>query len=233
MTTAPCPVTVGCVGDVHDRIDRVERAAAWLAESAPDLAVATGDFGVGAARRSGRALAATLEALAPLEVPVLWVPGNHDPPDLDGAGNVDGTVLEAAGLRVFGIGGSTPTPARLPYEWTDEERSGLELPPCDLVLSHDPPAGTDLDAMVGGEHVGSRVVRGIAERHRGALVCGHIHEAAGAQVVGDTLCYNAGSLGAPRGALQAGLLVREPGGAWRVRHRMLESGREWTARLEG
>lgn len=222
------------MGDVHGRIDRVERAAAWLAAGRPDLVVVAGDFAVGAGRGAGPAVAATREALGHLGVPVLWVPGNHDPPDLDGPGNVDRRVAETAGLRVSGLGGSTRTPARLPYEWTDAELAGLEPPPCDLLLCHAPPAETSLDRMVGGRHVGSRAVRRWAEEGGAeALVCGHIHEAAGAVVVGGALCYNAGSLGAPRGAAQAGLLVRGSDGSWEVRHRELESGEEWTARGPG
>ena len=226
-------VTVGCVGDVHGRIERVEAVTGWLADRRPDLVTLTGDFAVGAGRGAGPALAATRTALAELGVPVLWVPGNHDPPDLSGRGNVDRRTGEEAGLRVFGLGGSTPTPARLPYEWEDREMEGRDLSPCDLLLCHDPPTGTTLDVTVGGRHVGSRTVRRWAEEGgAGALVCGHIHEAAGAEVIGGTLCYNAGSLGAPRGAAQAGLLVRDPAGGWTVRHRVLESGEEWTLGTE-
>lgn len=233
MTESPRRVTVACVGDVHGRIDRLEAAGAWLRGHAPDLVLVTGDFGVGAGRGSGRALEDALAALDPLGAPVLWVPGNHDTRDLDGPGKVDRRLLEAAGLRVFGLGGSTPTPARLPYEWEDQELEGLEPPACDLLLAHDPPAGTSLDVTVGGRHVGSRTVRRWAEAGGAeVLVCGHIHEAAGAERVGPTLCYNAGSLGAPRGDAQAGLLVREPGGGWHLRHRLLESGEEWTVRRE-
>ena len=226
-------VTVACLGDVHGRIDRVEEAVAWLRGHAPDLALVTGDFGTGAGRGTDRALEETLSALEPLGAPVLWVPGNHDTRDLDGPGKVDRRLLEVAGLRVFGLGGSTPTPARLPYEWEDAELDELEPPACDLLLVHDPPAESSLDVTVGGRHVGSRTVRRWAEAGRAeVLVCGHIHEAAGAERVGPTLCYNAGSLGAPRGAAQAGLLVRQPGGAWHLCHRLMESGEEWTVRRE-
>lgn len=233
MTGSAGGVTVGCVGDVHGRIDRVEEAAAWLETRGPDLVVVTGDFGIGAGRGAGPAVAATRSALSPLGVPVLWVPGNHDPRGLSGRGNADRRTLEAAGLRVFGLGGSTPTPARLPYEWSDRELADREPPSCDLLLSHGPPAGCGLDVTVGGRHVGSRVVRRWAEEGDfEVLVCGHIHEAAGAEVLGGTLCYNAGSLGAPRGAPQAGLLVRGPDGGWEVRHRELASGEGWTLRAD-
>lgn len=233
MTPVGSPVVVGCVGDVHGRADRVEAAAAWMRGYAPDLVLVTGDFGTGVAAGSREALETALAALAPLDAPVVWVPGNHDTADLDGPGNADREVVEAGGMRVFGLGGSTPTPARLPYEWDDEELAGLDPPPCDLLLCHDPPARTALDVTVGGRHVGSRTVRRWAEAGAApVLVCGHIHEAAGAERVGPTLCYNAGSLGAPRGAAQAGLLVREPDGAWEVRHRLLESGEGWAARRE-
>lgn len=227
MTT----VTLGCVGDVHGRLDRLERVAGWLAERGPDAVLVTGDFG--RARGGDRpAHDAALRRLERLAVPVLFVPGNHDAPRLAHPGNVDGTVRVAAGIRIFGLGGSPRTPARLPYEWTDEELADLEVPPCEVVLTHAPPADTGLDRMHDGRHVGSRVVRRIAEGHRGALVCGHVHEAAAAEVVGDCLCYNAGSLGALAGRTQAGLLTRGPGDrAWRVEHHDLEGGDGWTVAL--
>lgn len=226
-------VTLGCVGDLHGRLDRLERVARWLGQRAPDGVLLTGDFGRSRDRPAPHEEA--LRLLEPLGVPVLLVPGNHDAPDLEHRASVDGRLREVAGVSVFGVGGSPRTPARLPYEWTDEELADLEVPSCEVVLSHAPPADTELDRMHDGRHVGSRVVRRITDDHEGALVCGHVHEAASAEVVGACLCYNAGSLGAFAGRAQAGLLVRIPGKdrGWRVEHHHLDGhldrGPAWSA----
>lgn len=228
----PRTVTFGCVGDVHGRHDRVERVGRWLEGRGLDAVLVTGDFAPGGPETAAGALEATLDRLGRAAPVVLFVPGNHDPPDLEHPANVDGTERTVAGVRVHGIGGSPPTPARLPYEWPEEEMRDLEVPDCDVLLCHAPPAGTRLDVMVGGRHIGSRTVRRLAEGHAGALVCGHVHESAAAEVVGTCLCYNAGSLGPPEGAPQAGVLTLESArGAWTVEHHRLDGGPAWSADL--
>ena len=152
-------VTLACVGDLHGRLDRLERVADWLRDRAPDVVLLTGDFG--RAPRGDRPVhEAAVASLERLGVPILLVPGNHDRPELDHPASVDRRVAEA--------------------------------------------------------------------RPEGALVCGHIHEAAGAEVVDGCLCYNAGSLGAFAGRVQAGLLRREAaGGRWRVVHHDLAADTSW------
>jgi Icc-related predicted phosphoesterase len=126
--------------------------------------------------------------------------------------NVDGRVADAAGLRLFGFGGSGPSRFGFPYEWTEEEAQralAAVFPPSlergiDIFLSHAPPAETTLDRTHQGEHVGSRTVRQWLARIRPRLfVCGHIHEAWGVEEVDGVPCLNAGSLGEPHGQVIA------------------------------
>lgn len=226
------PVKLAVIGDVHAHWERLEPVLAHLEEERPDGVLLVGDLGSHdlsyvrrrTPERDARYLASIdslLERVARLGAPILWVPGNHDLPDLPGEGNVDGRVGELAGLRVGGIGGAGPDRFGFAYEWGEEAiRRRPELD-CDVLLSHTPPARTPLDVVArGGHHVGSEAVRERALRHDGALVCGHIHEAPGSVQLGRCLCLNAGALGEPFGRPQVGFVVRDPSipGGWEVAH---------------
>lgn len=64
------------------------------------------------------------------------------------------------------------------------------LPPADIVVSHCPPYGY-CDATESGEHIGSPGLLSYIERHKPRLVvCGHVHEAAGDAMIGDTCVLN-------------------------------------------
>ncbi len=68
------------------------------------------------------------------------------------------------------------------------------------MLSHTPPAGTELDCTDRGLHVGSSAVRRWVVDNRPELfVCGHIHEAWGVQRLDGVPCVNAGAMGPPHG----------------------------------
>jgi Icc-related predicted phosphoesterase len=157
---------------------------------------------------------------APRTIPI---PGNHDASNIDAPENIDGRLIQVEGIRLFGIGGGGPTVFGFPYEWTDEEMEGVQIPDCDLLLSHSPPASTPCDLTRRGAHAGSRVIRRELERAARAMVCGHIHEAVGFAFVGGKLCYNAGTLGEPFGRLQVGILTFERGGRTSIEHHVLDS----------
>lgn len=223
--------TLVCVGDIHGARTRLEAVVRWIGGEpglTPDLVLLTGDFArtPGARSPGQRGLDEALRTLEPLAAPTLYVPGNHDDPALeteaDRARCADRRLIRARGLRVWGLGGA-PTAAGLPYEWSDAEIAGLDPPEHEVFLTHAPPAGTSLDTLADGTHVGSRIVRRTAEEHPSLVVCGHIHEAAGIQALGPSVCYNAGSLGPPRGRAQAGVVELDPvGGTCRVRHHYLD-----------
>ena len=153
-------------------------------------------------------LAQLFHALDGLELPYLWVPGNHDLPHLGRGGtggsypgNVDGDVALLAGLRVAGIGGAGPDAFGFCYEWREAEIAAREVPDCDVLLCHAPPRDSGLDRTFrGGRVVGSAAIRARALAHSGALVCGHIHESPGAVALGRCLAVNPGGIGAPYGA---------------------------------
>lgn len=231
------PVRFAVIGDVHAHFAYLDEVLARVATAAVDGILLVGDLGSHdlsyakrrTPERDARYLASVEEVLrrARAVAPdVLYVPGNHDLPDLACEGNVDGRVRELAGVRIGGIGGAGPGRFGFAYEWDDDEiraRAALE---CELVLCHAPPRDTTLDRLfTRPEHVGSAAIRELAERHTGVLVCGHIHEAAGVELVGACLCLNAGGLGAPYGAPQVGFVVRDEAGVWHARHEVFATGR--------
>ena len=56
-----------------------------------------------------------------------------------------------------------------------------------IVLSHPPPYGM-FDEVGKGMHVGSKAVRKIVEEKRPILlICGHVHETEGKDILGETL----------------------------------------------
>ncbi|HKQ62890.1 MAG TPA: metallophosphoesterase [Candidatus Polarisedimenticolaceae bacterium] len=208
------------LGDIHHELndlDLVLRAVA--ARAVPvGLALLAGDLGVDpprspAARQREReshdaSVRCVLERVAArLGCPVVFVPGNHDlpdPPAVEAAINADRRIVEAAQLRIAGFGGAGPDRFGFPYEWSEDEAElALEelfraAPRLDVLLCHTPPMGTTLDPTYLGKHVGSRAVSRWIPRVRPRLfVCGHIHEAAGVELIEGIPCVNAGSLGPP------------------------------------
>lgn len=64
-----------------------------------------------------------------------------------------------------------------------------------ILISHTPPAGTAIDRLKNGKHVGSEAVRAFIETHQPDLcISGHIHEARGEDTIGNTRIYNPGML---------------------------------------
>ena len=202
---------LGVVGYLHGNMSGLWKALDALKLRGVEGICLTGDFAPILSWRHGKTSSGDgvediLEVLEEPGLPFVWVPGNHDSPDMPYKGNTDRRLTMLCGLRVVGVGGSGPNRFGFPYEWDEEEIRGLELPPADILLCHCPPARTDLDRTVTAEHVGSEAIRELAAGHRGILVCGHIHEAAGLDRVGNCLCLNAGSLGASYAGLRIGLI---------------------------
>jgi Icc-related predicted phosphoesterase len=100
-----------------------------------------------------------------------------------------------------GLGGSNPTPFGTPFEVGNEDarrllaqgHSEITEQEYRVLVSHAPPKDSKLDRTAAGMHVGSQEVRAFLEAQKPDLcVCGHIHEAAGEDLIGDTLCVNVG-----------------------------------------
>jgi uncharacterized protein len=158
-----------------------------------------------------------------LDVPLLYVPGNHDPnlqpgdptwtplrPEPRAAGpegciNADGRIIEAAGLRVAGLGGSIrykPGPNQYTQAQMRWRALSLEVRirlkrgrarKLDVLLTHAPPFGWG--PAEDTAHVGfaafTRIVRDFSPR---VLIHGHVHPYGRAQPpgrLGSTQIFNA------------------------------------------
>ncbi len=206
---------IAVVGDVHGAWAGVARVRKRLEDKPPDFVVLVGDIGSdilwppprnGSSRvaRWRRSVERVLGVFEGVSSPVVLVPGNHDRPDLSplcGAVNLDGRVLDLAGLRVFGFGGAGPAYFGLAYEWRELDAQA-KIDQClarteslDLCVSHAPPRDCQVDCLWTGTPVGSWALRGLVERFAPRLfLCGHIHESVGHGWIGDTLVINAGRL---------------------------------------
>ena len=215
---------IGCVGDLHGALGSLLEVLEHLRSAEVEGILFTGDFARGPFNRDP-ALGNTaspdelLSVVTSASANVLLVPGNHDDPALGGSVSVDGRETSWLGWRVAGIGGSPYTGGRFPYEWRDDRTDLAVLRAPDILLAHSPPADSGLDVITSGKAIGSKAIREITDRMTGLLVCGHIHEAVGVRQLGQCLCYNAGSLGEPFGAVQCGVAsFDDETGAWQVEH---------------
>jgi uncharacterized protein len=186
--------------DLHRDFDQ----AASLAErsSEADVVIAAGDF---ASVHEG--LEQTIEALRPISVPTVLVPGNNETEDAlraacegwDVARVLHGQDTEIDGRRFFGLGAGIPI---TPWDWSFDlnEQQAAELlaacPESALLVVHSPPKG-HCDTSSSGDHLGSEAILEAIETKRPPLaVCGHIHEAWGAEEeVGETKVINLGPSG--------------------------------------
>jgi putative phosphoesterase len=188
--------------DVHGSYDRLE--AILRTESPFDAVIIAGDLTThGTPDEAG----SVIQGLQKFGKPVVAVAGNMDPPAFDSAYetlhvniNAKGIVVGDAGF--FGVAGSPFTPMNTPYEISETEitqRANMGWRDIDaarwkIFVPHAPPRGTALDKILIGKHVGSLAVREFVElRQPHVLVCGHIHESRGIDVLGKTQMVNCGT----------------------------------------
>ena len=155
-----------------------------------------------------------------LDRPLVFVPGNHDAdlsgytrrrglwlqsgfparyPGPDGAVNADGLVVEAAGLRIAGLGGSIRY-NNGPNQWTERQQTrraarlvrAARRRPVDVLLTHSPPR--DVGDREDPPHRGFACLHTVVERLKPTvLVHGHIHphgQPVPDRVLGDTRVLN-------------------------------------------
>jgi hypothetical protein len=147
-----------------------------------------------------------LTELAEPGIPLFFVPGNMDGPELSSWPGTDlvrplhGKSARVGGVTLVGLGGSPPGPFSTPFEVPEERAAqlmnralaGFEKGSLVLV-SHCPPKNTKLDVVPSGEHAGSMAVRNFIEKFKPAVVVsGHVHEARGIDSIGETALVNTG-----------------------------------------
>ncbi len=133
------------------------------------------------------------------------VAGNCDSAQIDRRLLELGVSLHGRGIVLDGVGihglSAMPPWREKMHHFTEEELSGFLLdgyrqigqPAHHVVLSHAPPRAEMVDLTRGSQHVGSTALRRFIDRTQPDLVvCGHIHEARGVEMLGRTTVVNCG-----------------------------------------
>ncbi len=184
-----------CISDLHGEAGRIERLGAV------DAVVICGDITHFGGRARAREILEGFKGAKRL----LAVPGNCDNLDVNGALVELDADLHARGRTVgdigfFGVGGSNATPFDTPQEYPEDELwdflmkgyEQVENAPVKVMVSHTPPFNTELD-KARMTHIGSKKVREFIERYEPDLMlCGHVHEARGQDMIGGTVIVNTG-----------------------------------------
>ncbi len=140
------------------------------------------------------------DQMAALPVPVLAVRGNSDRRRAEKilwrrpeVASLHFTKVMMGGLCLAGISGTVllPFESRLRFrERSFQKRIGSFFQGVQVMVVHVPPRGVR-DQVLGRFHAGSAVLREMVLRFQPAVViCGHIHECAGAAYLGETLVVN-------------------------------------------
>lgn len=205
-----------CITDIHGHNKKLSHVL--NKESDSDLIILAGDITqLGGYKQAGEILKPLLES----RIKIMAVHGNMDRRGvidyLEEKGlSIHGRCVLEKNMIFLGIGGSNPTPFHTPHEYTDMEVNHiLEYcltrlnPNCTnskvpiirdagdkrkIFISHTPPVNTALDVVTSGAHVGSGLIREIISSYNIDLcICGHIHESAGTDKIGESMCVNPGA----------------------------------------
>jgi len=197
-------VRVLATADLHGSVEAAKKTAVKAKTVNADVVLVCGDITHFGSPKDAEKVLAPLVAL---KIPVLYVPGNCDPPSLldvafEGAEMIHGKCQTIGNFSFIGAG--TIPIDRVhpsPFEVSDEEiQSALDqgLKQCGsgrsvIIVAHSPPVYTKLDKAYFGGHIGSQSLRQFIEKHQPLSVfCGHVHESRGIDYIGDTVIANVG-----------------------------------------
>jgi Icc protein len=184
-----------------DNNGRAAMAVAAIGDESPSVAavLATGDLTQWGTDVEYDKLA---EVLAPLDVPVLPIPGNHDTraglrrcfpdhpwPDARSGSDHLSWVVELEGVRIIGLDTTVPGEPGAAFDPDREAwlRTVLAAPHAGptLLAMHHPPFVTGIDWMDASGFVGlGRFVAVIAEAPVDRIICGHMHRPMSSMVSG-------------------------------------------------
>ena len=144
------------------------------------------------------------EVLAPLNVPILPIPGNHDTraglrrcfsdhpwPAAQSGGDHLSWVVELDGVRIIGLDTTVPGLAGAAFDpdreaWLRAALSTSHAGPT-LLAMHHPPFATGIEWMDASGFVGlDRFLGAIAEAPVDRILCGHMHRPMSSMVAGVT-----------------------------------------------
>lgn len=143
-------------------------------------------------------------AIAQINKPVLAVHGNWDGEKIQEflapySIHAGFAIVEDVGF--FGVGGSTKTPLHTPVEYTEEQLydflckgfEHIKNQRIKVLVSHNPPKNV-CDRTIFKTHAGSTAIAQFCQDNDLDLcICGHIHEAHGVAMLGNTTVVNAGT----------------------------------------
>ncbi|MBU6997989.1 MAG: metallophosphoesterase family protein [Theionarchaea archaeon] len=178
------------IADLHGTTTYISR----LQSVSYDLLVICGDithFG-----HAGRARS----ILSTFPAPYLAVHGNCDYEDVVDVLEEEGCNLHEKTVRrnnetLCGLGGANYFRGKTPSEVTEQEIYDAlsHVEGGSILVTHVPPHNTAVDRAFRIKHAGSTALRQVVEeKHPALLLCGHIHEGRGHDVIGDTLVVNPG-----------------------------------------
>jgi Icc-related predicted phosphoesterase len=165
--------------DTHASDAHLARIMDIAQRERPQVIACVGDFTV-----FGRNMARLLAKINALPAPIVLIHGNHEDeeslidllPRFPNVHFAHGRVVSVAGLSFFGWGGGGFR-SREPELEAAEREQASHFSPAMIVLCHQPPLKTALDAVEDDWHVGSQSLRELIVRRRPMLaLSGHIHE---------------------------------------------------------
>jgi len=198
------------IADIHGDFEKLEKLVSKVRNEKYDAIICPGDFtdmfSIPKEFSQMDIADLILQKLLALNMPLLCVPGNHDPYEIIDLFNEYGVNLHASLMKIkdmpfIGWGGAL-TPFNTIFEPSDEETGealkslGSRVEPSQFILiTHDPPKNTNVDKTSSGNHVGSLVVRSFIENNKPILaISAHIHEASGMDQLGETKIFYPGAL---------------------------------------
>lgn len=189
------------VSDLHGEYNAARNVRKVSSRFGCDLILVAGDI----ARGDGGEALKLLGEMAAGDVKIVYVPGNFDVKSLPEKGlknlyPAHGKCLNLNGVSLIGLGGAPKTPFFSSFDWLESEAAEVlktSYRSCGkgrlIVLSHAPPYETKVDETSTGIHVGCKSLRCFIEKAQPNLVvCGHVHEARGVDVIGSTMIVNPG-----------------------------------------
>lgn len=210
------------IGDIHGKNDSLLQIVKSVYKQQFDLIICTGDIGpdilnnVQISSEFRKSLYYTIlnssfEMLSLLNKPILYISGNHDlnKPEINSPNIINIDILNGfdhhiiGNCRFCGLGGIPPTSFSWPYEWESDSIKVLQKfnnntqdYGYNIFVSHCPPNETYLDILSDNiTHAGSNLVRKLLKEIKpDILICGHIHESFGLDIIDGALCLNAGSI---------------------------------------
>jgi Icc-related predicted phosphoesterase len=194
-------VKILALSDIHGDLSRITQISEVLGKT--DVVLLAGDITNFAGAEKIRRI---LEVLGRYSSRVFGVHGNCDLPAVEEVLEEEGVSLHgrcvtAGGVQFAGIGGTEPSTVlslnkrgEPGFEKIAEMMISAIKPELPLVLvTHQPPYGTKIDAYSEERHTGSRTIRRFIEKvHPIVSISGHMHEARGQDEITGAIVINPG-----------------------------------------